>query len=124
MTGVLIISVLFGFLLAELALRAITLSRLKTHFAGALVHLRAFHAARGDDARQQALMNSGIATLKTSLLMLAVTGTLLAIALLPILPLQWNSTQIATYCIATSAIATVWWLSSTKYRLTRSNLEP
>lgn len=114
---VLFISLLVGATLAEIAFRALggLWFRVRLRHIGALLH--AFRDAEGDDARQALLLKSGRATLQFSLAILVLIVGLAVIAALAPWVLVWTATQQMAYFLASSLVATGWWI----FRASRSS---
>lgn len=107
---VLIISVLVGAVLAEIAIRAFggLWFHSQLHKIGAL--LQAFRVSVGDDARQALLLRSGRTTLQFSLVLLGLIVGMAAIAVLAPWVLEWTESQQMAYFAASLVVATGWWI--------------
>jgi hypothetical protein len=115
MIGTVLISAVLGLVLVELALRLAAICRLQPRYYNVLARLKEYQVAKGDAARQLALLNSGFATLQFSLRMLIVMATLFGIAMLPLTQLHWTNAQICVYFSTISVCATLWrWINIRK----------
>lgn len=110
MVFVLIVSLLVGTVLAEIAFRTFGGYWLRDQLREIRKLLQTFQKAEGDDDRQRLLLCSGRATLQLSLGALWVIVVLTAIAGLPPWALQWTESQQLTYLVASTMIATAWWI--------------
>jgi hypothetical protein len=110
MVVVLIVSIMVGTFVAEVAIRTFGRSWLHEKLGETKSFLEAFKGATEDDARQALLMRMGCSTLKFSLAMLGVLLGLTAIVCLAPWALQWSDSQQMAYFVASSLIATCWWI--------------
>jgi hypothetical protein len=108
--SVLFISLLAGVLLSEIALHAFGGQWFRIQLRAITGLLPAFREAVGDDARQALLLRSGLATLQFSLVLLGLIVGLAVIAGLAPWALQWAESQQTAYFVASSVVATFWWI--------------
>lgn len=107
---ILIVSLVIGMVLAEIAFRAFGGLWLRGQLREVGMLLQAFREAERDDARQALLLRTGRATLQFSLGALGLLLGLMAIAGLAPWALQWTESQQAAYLVALSVVATGWWI--------------
>ncbi len=110
MIVVLLLSLLAGVVLAEISMRVFGGQWFRAQLCVIRENLQAFQDAVGDDARQAALMRSGVMTLQFSLLVLAVLVVLAVIAFVAPWLLGWTESQQTVYVVAVSVAASGWWL--------------
>ena len=108
--SVLFISLLAGVLLSEIALLAFGGRWFRIQLREIVGILPKFREAEGDDARQALLLRSGLATLQFSLVLLGLIVGLATIAGLAPWGLEWSESQQTVYFVASSVVATVWWI--------------
>lgn len=96
--------------LAEIAFRTFGGLWLRRQLREIRTLLRAFREAEGDDARQALLLRTGRATLQISLMALGLLLGLAVVAGLAPWVLQWSESQQIIYLVASSFVATVWWI--------------
>jgi hypothetical protein len=107
---VLFISLLAGVFLSEIALHAFGGQWFRIQLLEIVGILPKFREAVGDDARQALLLRSGFATLQFSLALLGLIVGLAAIAGLAPWGLEWMESQQTIYFVASSVVATFWWI--------------
>lgn len=105
-----IVSLLAGTVLAEISIRTFGGAWLRGSLRNNTALLQAFRNATGDDARQATLLRAGRATLQFSMQVLSLVVGLMATVSLAPWALQWTDSQQAAYFVATSVIATLWWI--------------
>jgi len=105
-----VVSVLVGSVLTEISIRTFGGTWLSDSLRNNTALLQAFRNATGDDARQATLLRAGRATLQFSMQVLGIVVGLMAVVGLAPWALQWTETQQAAYFVATSLLATVWWI--------------
>jgi hypothetical protein len=105
----LIIAIVVGVLLSEIALRVLTEQWPRTRLREIMALQQAFRQAEGDDARQALLLRTGRATLALSLLGFGLFSGLAALAWLPPWALQWAEPPQLAYLVALSVVAALWW---------------
>ena len=96
--------------MAEICVRAFGGSWLRSRLRDNRAYLQEFQDAIGDDARQAMLLRAGFATLQFSIRVLGILLVLLLIVGLAPWALQWTESQQATYFVAISVMATLWWV--------------
>lgn len=107
---VLLVSVLVGLIVVEAASALFGGRWLRCKNAQVIASLHQFHEAKGDDARQQAILRAGKLTLLFSFFVLGMLSVLGGIVFFPLWSLNWNDAQQIHYFAALSVTATVWWL--------------
>lgn len=107
---VLIVSLLVGTFMAEIVSRALGGQWLRGQLKQFGNFLQTFRETDGDDARQALLLRSGGATLQFSLGVLVLLVGLAAIAGLAPWVLKWTESQLTVYFVASSVVATAWWI--------------
>ncbi len=120
---ILIVSLLIGMVLAEIAIRAFSGHWFRSQLSEIMGIHQAFRDTDGDDARQALLLRSGRMTLQFSLKLLGLlTGLAAIVGLAPWL-LAWSEPQQAVYFVALSVVASGWWFLRPVFissRLTKS----
>lgn len=107
---VLFVSLLAGVLLSEIAIHAFGGQWFRIQLREIVGILPKFREAEGDDARQALLLRSGFATLQFSLVLLGLIVGLATIAGLAPWALEWSESQQTVYFVASSVVATFWWI--------------
>jgi len=121
---VLLVSLVVGAVLAEISMGVFGGQWFRTQIRQVATNLQEFQAAVGDDARQAALMRSGMMTLRFSLMVLAVLVVLAVIAFVAPWLLEWNASLQTVYLVAVSVVATGWWLMRRSARSTEGQYVP
>lgn len=109
MTLLLVVYLVVGASLAEIALRVYAGLRSSNRLPEIRALLQAFRQADGDDVRQALLIRIGLATLKLSVTSLGLFVGPAVLAWLPPWILSWTAPQQVAYLVASSVMATLWW---------------